>query len=68
MAKLPKNPVKGKKYKLLNPKTKRTTCFIATGKPGFGKFKICKCSEPGSKVVNPRVPQGSNFHPSVGWY
>ncbi len=45
MAKLPKNPVKGKIYTKKNPKTGKTTCFKATGKKGFGKYKITKCKK-----------------------
>ena len=39
--KLPKNPRKGTVYRI---KTKRGyRCFKATGKEGFGKFKLVKC-------------------------
>jgi len=67
MSKLPKNPVKGKVYQTKNPKTGRMTCFKATGKIGFGKFRIVKCGE-SSLSTNPRVPAGSNFLPGIGWY
>lgn len=40
---LPKNPVPGKIYRKKDPKTKKTVCFMATGKKGFGAWKIVKC-------------------------
>ena len=40
---LPKNPKKGKIYSVRNPKTKKMTCFLATGKRGFGKYRVIKC-------------------------
>jgi len=67
MSRLPKNPVKGKVYSIINPKTKRKTCFLATGKTGFGKFRIVKCAET-NRAAGSRIPAGDNYLPGVGWY
>lgn len=41
MGKLPKNPKKGQEY-TIKTKTGRKVTFKATGKSGFGKYKITK--------------------------
>ena len=68
---LPKNPVKGQIYKVRNPKTGRETCFKATGKKGFGKWKIvsCKNLEQANKMAetNPRIQTGNAWVPGIGW-
>lgn len=69
---LPKNPVKGQIYITKNPHTGRDTCFIATGKQGFGKFRIVKCpkGQETSKMAekNPRVQSSEVWVPGSGWY
>jgi len=44
---LPKNPTAGRVYRVTNPKTGRVTCFLATGKTGFGKWRIVPCQKTG---------------------
>jgi len=65
-SRLPKKTIPGQVYKVMNPKTKKITCFRRTRKEGFGKFVICKCSE--ARTVNVLQPPGDNFNCQVGWY
>lgn len=64
---LPKAPQKGQIYRVKNPKTGRETCLKATGKVGFGKYKIVSCKEAKNADKNPHVQNAEVWVAGHGW-